>query len=571
MYIIRYGNEVLHDPRNRERVLTDAKAELAVNEAGKLSFTINREHPMYGKLQPMNKEQEVVLEQDGNELFRGRILHMKQDFYGGYAVTCEGEMSYLNDVTLRPYSTLDADVPSTVDGYFGWLVSQYNQKSDYRFNFTVGLNQGWELDENNYIYRENSERPNIAQEMKEKLLETLGGYIRMRNSNGLRIIDYLSSGDKASSQRIEFGKNLLDFTRERDWADYYTVIVPVGARPETEDGSEAPKIDIYDEPDGDIVGGLYKQGDRIIDVEAAYHYGFIERVVEFDDVTLPENLVKRGARELRNVQVGDVLEITAVDLHMLDKNIKPINVGDFVRATSKPHGYDEWFVCSKMTIDICNPSENTFTLGNEYDYMTGKQASKIAELNASINRAVEESAKLSDEAKATAQQAMVKAESAVSETHEEYTISNSRTTKPSSSATWVTEVSETVTGEFVWRRTVTSYGDGTTVTSEPVLLSGDSVAAVEITATEGTVIRNQKGSTTLQAACIYGGERITDLTTLQAYFGDGAFLQWSEYKNGSFVTISSDDSRLSNEGFSLTVNASDIVGDSSFICSLVTM
>lgn len=573
MYRILYGNEVLHDPRDHERMLTDAKAELAVNEAGELSFTVNRDHPMHGLLQPMDKDQEVVLEQDGTELFRGRILYMKEDFYGGHSVKCEGELSYLNDITLRPYSTLDDGVPSAVDGYFAWLVSQYNLKSEERFRFTVGINQGWELDENNYIFRENSERPNVAQEMKEKLLQSLGGYVRTRRSNGLRTIDYLSSGDKASPQRIEFGSNLLDFTRERDWADCYTVVVPVGAAPEAEEGEEEqPKIDISGEPDRELAGGLWKQGDRIVDVEAVSRYGYIERVVEFDDITSATTLVEAGARNLRNALVGDVLEIKAVDLHVIDPETSPIYIGDFVRVTSRPHGYDEWFVCSKMTVDINDPSENTFTLGNEYEYMTGNQSAKLAALNASINRVFEETAKISEEAKATAQEAKTAAESAVSDTYEEYAVTGSRTTKPGATAAWSKEAVVPATGEFVWRHTVTKYGDGTTVTSEAVLLTGESVAAVEITTTNGAVIRNSQGTTTLEAAVLYGGERITDAETLKSYFGDGASLKWKEKKSGEigFTAIAASDSRLSDNGFSLTVGAATITADVTFICELVT-
>lgn len=570
MYRIFYGNDILHDPRESDRILTDAKAELAVNESGTLTFTVQPDHPMFGKLEAMNKDQEVVLEQDGTELFRGRIRSMKDGFYQSVVVTCEGELSYLNDITLRPYSTTESSVPSSVDGYFGWLVGQYNQRTDERFRFTVGINQGWELDANNYILRENESRPNIAQEMKEKLLESLGGYIRIRHSSENRIIDYLSSGDKAATQRIEFGSNLLDFTREKDWADYCTVIVPVGAAPESEDEEETSKIDISDEPDGDLSGGLYKSGDRIIDVEAVRLYGYIESVVEFEDITIPSNLVKAGARHLRNVQVGDVLTMTAVDLHMLDPDIKPIMIGDFVRATSKPHGFDEYFICSKLTIDVSNPQQNTFTLGNEYDYMTGKQSSKLMALNASINKTFEQAVKISDQAKAAAKQAQATAEAAVKETYEEYAVNASRKVKPTGG--WSTEPTEAGTGQFVWRRTVTKYGDGTTVTSEPVLLTGESVAAVEITTTNGSIIRNSKGSTSMEAAVLFGGERITDIEGLQSYFGEGASLAWKEKKSGDsdFTAVSADDQRLSESGFMLTVSAATIDSDSTYICELVT-
>lgn len=570
MYIIKYGGEVLHDPRESSRMLTDAKAELAVNEAGTLTFTVTPEHPLRYLLAPMNKEQEVVLEQDGQEVFRGRILSMKEGFYGSIEVKCEGDLSYLNDITVRKYSTSENDVPSTIDGYFRWLVEQYNGKNDGRFRLAVGINDGGQLSQDNTVSFENEDMPNVAQEMKDKLLGRFGGYIRIRHHGGERYIDYIASGGSAASQRIEFGKNLLDFTRDRDWADYYNVIIPRGDAPESTGDTQQPKIGISGEPDRDLAGGLYKQGDRIIDNEGVRKYGYIERVVDFDDVTEPQKLVEAAARHMRNLQVGDLLEVTAVDLNMIDRNIKPIFVGDFVRVTSKPHGFDEYFICSKMTIDVSDPESNTFTFGNDYGYMTGKQMSQMAELNASINKTFEETTKLTEEAKKAAQDAKDAASSAVTEVLDEYTVTNSRTTKPSDGAVWVKEPPVPGTGEFVWKRTVTTYGDGTSVTGQPVLLTGESVAAVEITTTNGAIIRNRKGSTTLQAAVLYGGDRITDKKTLESYFGAGASLQWNENDNGTFVVIGSDDPRLSNDGFSLKVDAGGIVGDASYMCLLMT-
>lgn len=572
MYRVLYGNDMLHDPREPERILTDVKAELAVNEAGKLTFTVQPNHPLRSNLTPMDKDREVVLESDGIELFRGRILSMQGGFNGALDVACEGELAYLNDVTVRPYSTTEAGVPSSVDGYFGWLVGEYNRKAENRHRFIVGINQGWELDPSNSISCSNDGMPNVAQEMKGKLLEPYGGYVRIRHEGGERYIDYLASGDKAATQRIEFGSNLLDFTRDTDYADYYNVIIPRGKAPEQSggSGSQPEKVGISGEPDRELAGGLFKQGDRIIDNEGVRKHGVIERVADFEDISEPGKLVEAAARHMRNVQVGDVLEITAVDLHMVDRSVKPIFIGDFVRVTSKPHGYDEYFICSKMAIDVSNPANNTFTFGNEYGYMTGQQMAKLSALNASINKTFEETTKLTEEAKKAAQDAKDAASSAVTEVLDEYTVTNSRTTKPSDGAVWVKEPPVPGTGEFVWRRTVTTYGDGTSVTGQPVLLTGESVAAVEITTTNGAIIRNRKGSTTLQAAVLYGGDRITDKKTLESYFGAGASLQWNENDDGTFVVIGSDDPRLSNDGFSLKVDAAGIVGDASYMCLLMT-
>ena len=565
MYRILYGGEVLHDPRDPDRILTDATAELEVNGAGELSFTLHPGHPMRGTLAPMDKYREVVLEEDGEELFRGRVRSVKETFWGAWEVVCEGELAYFNDVVLRPYQTGGDGVPLSLDSLFAWYVEQYNQRVEDVFRFTVGINDGWQL--GNGVLAENDARPNVAQEIKDKLLQSFGGYIRTRRSGGLRYIDWLASGDRASSQRIEFGENLLDFARDYDWADYYTVIVPFGDEPEAEDGAEkTTKIDISGEPDGELAGGLCKVGDSIVDVYGVATYGFIERAVEFEGVTATSELVNVAARHLRNVQVGDVLEIKAVDLHKIDPNVKPIRVGDFVRATSKPHGYDEWFICSRMTIVVNDPAENTFTLGNEYDYMTGQQSAKLAKLNASINEKYEAVAKLSSEAKATAA-------SAVTATREEYALSDSQTEAPEEG--WTTDAPTRDAGQHVWRRTVTTHGDGSEVVGKPTVVSGldgEDATLLRVDSSRGTVFKNSEVSTVLTVVIYRGSQLIDNSEALVATFGSAAYLEWSWQRmdEDRFGVISASDARIGNGGFSLTLTPEDVDTKAVFSCKLIT-
>ena len=570
MYRIRYGSILLHDPRDEDCVLSDAECEIAVNDAGTLKFTMPRHHPMHGLLKPMDKDQEVVLENDGYEMFRGRVLSIEEGFYGGGLVTCEGELAYLNDVLLRPYSTTEPGVPSSVDGYFAWLVSEYNKQTDERFRFVVGINQGYELDPNNYILRENRNYPTIGQEMKDKLVGKLGGYIRIRHEGGLRYIDYIASGDNASSQRIEFGENLIDFTHERDWSEYRTVVVPVGKAPE---GSDR-KLDVSGEPNAPLAGGLSKIGDRIVDDAAVREFGYIEQVVEFDDVTIASNLVQSGARWLRNVRIGDTLTMTAIDLSDIDPNLKPIFIGDFVRATSRPHGFDEYFVCSKLTIKVSNPDGNTFVLGNEYGYMTGKQAEKIAELNASINKVYSETVAISGEAKQTAQQAKDAADKAVLAVVDEYAISSSTSEPPQ--VEWDQSTPAWEPGKFIWRRVKSTYGDGTTSVGEPALMSGSSghdgedATVLRIDSSRGTVFKNNAVSTVLKATVYRGSSIVSDVASLKAAFGAGAYLEWSWQKIGedAFGVISSADPMIGNGGFTLTVTPNEVDTKVVFQCKL---
>lgn len=422
MYRVFCGSDIIYDPRDPDLVLTGLKADVALNETGSFEFTMPITHPYRDSIVLMQKSREIVLEQDGEVLFRGRATQCQRGFYGDAQYRCEGDRAYLNDVTLPPYSTANAGTPSTVDGLFNWYISQYNSKVSPNQRFLDGLNQGAELDPNNYILRENSARANVWPELKEKLLDKLGGYVRVRYENGLRYIDYLAGGDTAAAQRIEFGQNLIDYTHLQDATQFCTRIIPEGAEIKDAEGNGTGiKLSIADLPDGPLQQGFEKIGDTIVNVEAERTYGVIEQAITFDDITVASNLLARGLRHLVNVKVGDTMEITAVDLHMVDPTIESIRLGDYVRATSKPHGFDEYFLCTRLTVYPDDPGANKFVLGSDYDTLTGRQSAKIASLNASINKQYEtvrqidqtakDAAKTADDASLTANNAQDTADS----------------------------------------------------------------------------------------------------------------------------------------------------------------
>lgn len=573
MFRVFYGADIIYDSRDPDLVLTGLKAELALNEAGTFEFTMPITHPFRDSIALMKKSCEVVLEQDGEVLFRGRVAQRKRGFYGNSQYRCEGDRSYLNDVTLPPYSTANAGMPSTVDGLFNWYMAQYNAKVPPNQRFLAGINQGSELDQNNYILRENSARVAVWKELKEKLLEKIGGYVRVRYEDDLRYIDYLSGGDTAVAQRIEFGKNLLDYTRLQDATQFCTRIIPEGAEIKDDDGNgTGVKLSIADLPDDSLQQGFEKVGDAIVNIESERTHGVIEQAITFDDITVASNLLDRGLRHLINVKVGDTMDITAVDMHMVDPTIKQICLGDYVRATSKPHGFDEYFICTRLTIYPDDPGANKFVLGSDYDTLTGRQSAKIASLNASINKQYE-TVKQIDR---TAKDAAKKADAAVVSSWDEYAISSSSSNPPETG--WSTESPEWTDGNYIWCRAVTSYGDGTTVEGVPACMtgnpgaSGEDATVVLIDSSNGNSFKNNSVSTTLRAIVFHGANRITTINALKAEYGPTARIEWSWQRlgEGRFGVISADDTRLSESGIALTISPADVDEKTNFAVDLKT-
>lgn len=485
MWQVFYGSKCLYDPRDSDLVLTDGSGTLSLDELSTFEFTMPSMHPEYGTIQPMQKATEITVEQDGTVIFRGRVTDEDTDWDNSIKYTCEADRGYLNDVVVPPYTTkyaykaADEDkaktilVSSRVDGYFSWLISVYNDHVSKSEQFVVGTNQGASLDPNNYIYRSSSSRPSVWSEIKEKILDSLGGFVRTRTVGGVRYIDLLADDGKAAAQRIEFGSNLTDFARSSGYTSLYTHVIPVGKTSSSESSEESSSETTIDElEDRDLGNGLYKRGNYVGSYALEDKYGTIEGTVEYESHDA-NYIEEQGARYLRNMTIGDTLELDAVDLHQLDKSIDAIELGTYVRATSRPHGFDEYFLCREISFNPFDASANTYKLGSNYDTLTGQQAGSLAALNASIDSQKDTVAAIDQTAKDAAD-AAAKAEEAVKDSltvvQVEYAQGDSATEAPTSD--WSTTAPEWVDGKYMWQRTKTIKADGTVEYSDPTNITG---------------------------------------------------------------------------------------------------
>lgn len=342
MYLIYLDGELFYDPRNPDKGLTDMTLEMEVNKSGALKFTIPKTHPQIDGLKKMYSELSVY--QDDDWLYTGRVLSDGYDFYGNRTVECEGELSYLLDSIQRYHEYHDISVRD----YFTDLITKHNADVDQRKRFTVG--QVTVADPNDSLYRY-STYENTWKTIEDRLISRLGGYIRIRHENGQKIIDYIEDYCHTNTQIIRFGENILDLTREGDCDSLATVIVPLGKRNEETD----ERLTIKSVNDGK---------DYIEDTEAIAIYGRIVKVVEYDDVELPENLLRKGQEVLdRQKILTTTIEITAVDLHLVDVEIERCKVGDTIRVVSEPHGLDDYMVIRKIYLDLLHPENSRLTLG----------------------------------------------------------------------------------------------------------------------------------------------------------------------------------------------------------------
>lgn len=104
-------------------------------------------------------------------------------------------------------------------------------------------------------------------------------------------------------------------------------------------------------------------------------FGWIWDTVEYQDVTLPENLLTKGQEYLSSVINESItIELSAVDLHHLNCDIEKFKKGDLVRVISIPHKIDRYFQVSKLSLSLDDPKSSKLTLGQTFSTLSQNQA-----------------------------------------------------------------------------------------------------------------------------------------------------------------------------------------------------
>lgn len=144
-----------------------------------------------------------------------------------------------------------------------------------------------------------------------------------------------------------------------------------------------------------------------------------------------------------------------------------------------------------------------------------------------------------------------------------YQVGNSGTTKPTGS--WVADVPSVPNGQYLWTKTVVNYSDGKSTTSYSVSYKGTNgsdgtngkdAITLSITSSNGTIFKNNSGSTVLTAHVFKGGveQTVADNGTVS---GIGT-VKW--YKSGSTTAVAT--------AKTLSISAKDVANSQAYTCQL---
>ena len=379
------------------------KLTMEDSSAGSLSLTLPPTNVGYQTVSRLIST--VSVRKDGEEIWAGRVISEEMDFWNNRVLYCEGELAFLNDSIQPP-----AEYPYyTIRGYIEKLLEVHNSKVPLDRQFTIGAVTVYD---NSYpTFLTNYEN---TMKLLNDLVEKYGGHLRVRKVSGIMYLDYLEEYPDTSTQVIQFGSNLVDFTRNWDCTDFATVIVPLGKRL---NNSPIKDLDAYLTVESVNGGSMYVKSDAPF---AAF--GWIEKVVTWDDVSDASVLLRKAQEYLADIQFDNMeLELTALDLHYLNADVEAVKLLDEIRVISRPHGLDRMFPVRKLEIPLDSPEQTVFTLG---DTVKPSLTSVNDRTSAAVQRQIDDLPKahaLLQEAKDNAAQLMNEAVTGyITITHDEY-------------------------------------------------------------------------------------------------------------------------------------------------------
>lgn len=372
MFSAYADDKLFYSPRllNEGYAITEPQATLELNKAGSFTFNLPSINPMYSSLKKLKTI--ITIREDDEVLWKGRVLNDAKDFYNTKAVTCEGELAFLNDIQYEPHDYSKKGIK--MGEYFKKLIEHYASECSEERMIKLGNVRGAFTDV--LIYPKTTDYTNVWNLISGNLIGASTGkvgknevdlsdydrYLYIRREKGVSYIDFVEDIGKASSQIIEFGKNLLDLSEYVDASNVYTQIIPLGKA-----DSKGKRIDIK------LVNGgkNYLQSDSAIAL-----FGKIQKSVIWEDVTNRNTLKANGQRMLNKaVEMAIKITIRAFDLHRINVNTDKIDFGDKVHVVSLPHEISSDFLCSKIVYTLDNLENTEYTFGLDFETMSGSFAS----------------------------------------------------------------------------------------------------------------------------------------------------------------------------------------------------
>lgn len=367
MYLVKIKNgatETTIHQVSTVNLINDATIKKEVNQIDKLEFIIYQNNAGYNLLSDLQTQITVTNTKKSTLEFTGRVLKtvksMDSDGLVYKKVTCEGLQGFLCDSIQYYYEFTNVSVTD----YLTTVLNNHNAQVEAYKKIYLGSVTFTDLINVTHTYKKTLE------EIKENLVEVLGGEILVRQTAGVNYLDYKQEhGTRITTTKIELTKNMKAMSIDRDTLSIITRLTPLGNK--INDTEQRLTI-------ASANGGV----PFLDDLDAQSELGIITASQIFDDISSASALKTAGQAYLnQNNYVKTSYNIDALDLSLINLDVDSFDLYNEYKVINSLLGVDEFLRVISKTIDLNNPHQSKIEIGDKkttltdivlksYDYVT---------------------------------------------------------------------------------------------------------------------------------------------------------------------------------------------------------
>ncbi|PGH81045.1 lysin [Bacillus thuringiensis] len=379
---------MIHHPSFGGIKVIQGEIKKGINQAEGFSFTILPNNPGYRRIRPFKTLVKVYNMQTNQLEFEGRIFipieEMDESGVTTLTCKCESELGFLNDSIQRygEYHNM------TIREFLHVMIQHHNRDvAGDAIDKIFSVGQVTVTNSTNNVYRYLG-YDNTLDSVFDKLVDRLGGELRVRKENGIRYLDYLTQIGEVKQTEIRLAKNLKSIQKEVDPSNIITRLVPLGQTLESDD-ENATNVSQDRLTIKSVNGGR----DYIEDAKAKALCGVVTKSHVWDDISRANNLLSAGRTFLQeNNRVKVQYVITALDLSLIHLDIDGFEVGHFYPVINPVMGIQETLRVVGKTVNIIHPNENSLSFGDvfqtasQYQYEATKAQKNVVQLQSTVSR-----------------------------------------------------------------------------------------------------------------------------------------------------------------------------------------
>ena len=351
---------IVHEPVGSGAKILSGNINEELNAVDTFEFSVGLDNVIYNRIEPITGLVQVINAFDGAEAFFGRVLKPKGTmstkglFSQNYIA--EDSMSYFNDST-QPYMKI---ANNGLLDFFTKIINNHNAQVEEhkRFNIgTVTMTTDTDLPYRYIGYQTTFET------LRDRIINQIGGYLRIRRTASGLYIDWLEKVGRTSKSPIELGINIKTATRETNFENVITRLVPLGADLGIEDpdaendrGNSIKERLTISTVNG---GKLYLEDKQLLT-----QFGIIQKPMdwaEIDDATI---LKQRGQQFMDSQKaILTTWEVDAIERSLIDSRFEKYEVGNTHPIINAPMSGVESLQIIEKTTDLLNPQAVKLKIG----------------------------------------------------------------------------------------------------------------------------------------------------------------------------------------------------------------